>query len=268
VTNQGPSCEQASQRPLLELKGVSKNFGGVKALNRVDLQLYENETLALVGDNGAGKSTLIKIISGVYQPDEGEIYFEGRQVQISSPREAKKLGIETNYQDLALGEVLSIVANLYMGRPLTRFLGILNKKKMEQESWNILRKLEIRNISSLKQPVRNLSGGQRQGIATGRAIYIGKDPKLIIMDEPTAALGVEEKSKALALIKSLNMKGKTIIFISHNMQDVFTVADRAVVLKTGRKVGERKLKETNIDEIVKLIILGEDSLVTSTKNPF
>jgi ABC-type sugar transport system ATPase subunit len=265
VEIQGLSGFQPKKRILLELKGVSKNFGGVKAVDKIDLQLYENEILALVGDNGAGKSTLIKIISGVYNPDEGEIYLEGKKVQIFSPQEAKKLGIETNYQDLALGEVLNIVANLYMGRPLTKFLGILDKKKMERESWNILKKLEIRNISSLKQAVRNLSGGQRQGIAIGRTVYVGRNPKIIIMDEPTAALGVEEKRKTLELIKSLRSNEKTIIFISHNMQDVFAVADRAVVLKTGKKVGERRLKETDIDEIVRLIIKGEDSLVEPSK---
>ena len=249
-----------SNHCLLELKGVSKHFGGVKALNGVDLKLFKHEVLALVGDNGAGKSTLIKMISGVYQPDGGQIIFEGRSVEITSPKEAKSIGIETIYQDLALGDVLNIVSNFYMGRPVTKFWGFLDKKKMEEESWNILRKLEIRNVGSLNQMVRNLSGGQRQGIATGRAIYVGKDPKLIIMDEPTAALGVEEKSKVLTLIKTLKEEGKTIIFISHNMQDVFSVADRAVVLKTGKKVGERKIQESTIDDIVKLILLGEDLL--------
>ena len=185
--DQGNQC-------VLELRGISKHFGGVKALNEVDLKLFKHEVLALVGDNGAGKSTLIKIISGVYQPNGGQILFEGKTVEITSPKKAKSVGIETIYQDLALGDVLNIVSNFYMGRPITKFWGILDKKKIEEESWNILRKLEIRNVSSLNQMVRNLSGGQRQGIATGRAIYVGKDPKLIIMDEPTAALGVDRKS--------------------------------------------------------------------------
>lgn len=246
----------STPQPILSLRGICKYFGGVHALEDVDFDVYPQEVVALVGDNGAGKSTLIKIIAGVHQPTRGEIFFFNRPVQIRSPRDAQTLGIETVYQELALVETRDVPANFFLGREPTRGrLGIfVDRKKMMDDTVQTLRELGI-VIPSLKTPVRYLSGGQRQALAIGRVMPWGG--KIIIMDEPTAALGVKESRKVLDLILQLKEKGCSIIVVSHNMRHVFNVADRIVVLRGGHKVGDKRKSETTPDEIVKLIVGAE-----------
>ena len=237
-------------QPVLELRGICKYFGGVHALEDVDFELYPTEILAIVGDNGAGKSTLIKTISGAHQPDQGEIYLKGQKVEIPTPHVARELGIETVYQELALVNNLDVVENIFLGRTLTKFRWFIDRKRMIAETTTILQRLNI-NIPFLKEPVQNMSGGQRQALALGRAIAWGG--RIVILDEPTAALGVKETSKVLSLIKQLKEHGVSIIVISHNMRDVFDISDRIIVLRGGRRVGSRMRSETDMDEIVKLI---------------
>ncbi len=245
---------------LLELDGISKNFGGVRALHNVHLKLGYNEILAVVGDNGAGKSTLMKVVSGAILPDSGTIIFEGRKVSIRSPQDSLALGIQMCYQDLALINCLDIQSNLFMGREIVRgFLGrihFLEKRKMRNLSNEHLKSLGI-SIPYLREKVGNLSGGQRQVIAISRAVYWGK--KLIILDEPTAALGVQESRKVLDLIRTLKHKDLSVIIISHNLQHVFTVADRVMVLRQGENAGDRIIKNTDGDEVVKMITGAEFS---------
>ena len=245
---------------ILELKNISKNFGGVRALHNVDLNLRYNEILAVVGDNGAGKSTLMKVVSGAILPDAGSIFFEGKKVSIKSPQDSLGLGIQMCYQDLALINCLDIQSNLFMGREISRkFLGyvhFLDKKRMRHLSKEHLKSLGI-SIPYLREKVGNLSGGQRQVIAISRAVYWGK--KLIILDEPTAALGVQESGKVLDLIRTLKTKDLSVIIISHNLQHVFSVADRVMVLRRGENAGDRIIKETDGDEVVKLITGAEFS---------
>ena len=243
---------------VLEVKSVSKRFGGVQALDDVSIYLNEGEVLALAGDNGAGKSTLIKVISGVYHPDDGDIIFDKQNIQLDNPRFAREKGIETIYQDLALADNLNVGANIFLGRePMTKKLGvpIIDRELMLSESKKVLKNLEI-NIpeSSLEEPVGKLSGGQRQAVAIGRALYW--NAKLLIMDEPTAALGVPEQRNVMDLIKKLKEKKVSIIFISHNLTDIFQASDRIVVLRRGIKAGEKLIKNTNSDEIVKLMVQG------------
>lgn len=243
---------------ILEIKSVSKRFGGVQALDNVSMHLSEGEVLALAGDNGAGKSTLIKIVSGVYHPDNGDIIFNNENIQLDNPRFAREKGIETIYQDLALADNLNVGANIFLGRePMTKKFGIpiIDRKFMLSESKKILKNLEI-NIpeTSLEEPVGKLSGGQRQAVAIGRALYW--NAKLLIMDEPTAALGVPEQRNVMDLIKRLKEKKVSIIFISHNLTDIFNASDRIIVLRRGLKAGEKLIKETNSDEVVKLMVQG------------
>ncbi len=231
---------ELEQEKLVELKGITKAFGGVHALDGVDFEVYDGEIVALLGDNGAGKSTLIKIISGAYMPDAGEICFEGRKVEIRSPVDAMRYGIETIYQDLALFDNLTASANLFIGKELTRpglgkVFGWMNKNAMEHETRKALEKLSI-ELGDPHIKVQRFSGGQRQGIALGRAIMWGK--KLVLLDEPTAALGVKEAAKLLSIIKSMISLVRGIVVISHNMEHVIDIADRAVVLRRGTKVGE------------------------------
>ena len=245
---------------LLELDSISKNFGAVRALHNVHLKLGYNEILAVVGDNGAGKSTLMKVVSGAILPDSGTIYFEGRKIGIKSPQDSLALGIQMCYQDLALINCLDIQSNLFMGREIVRpFLGRINflhKKKMRHLSNEHLKNLGV-NIPYLREKVANLSGGQRQVIAISRTVYWGK--KLIILDEPTAALGVQESRRVLDLIKTLKQKDLSVIIISHNLQHVFSVADRVMVLRRGENAGDRIIKETDGDEVVKMITGAEFS---------
>ena len=244
---------------LLRTVDVTKRFGGLVAVNNVSMDVHIGEVVGLVGDNGAGKSTLIKMVSGVYQPDGGKIYFGDQEVTFAGPREARDLGIETIYQDLALAENLDVGSNIFLGREVKRnYLGglihILNRRKMQDESAGILSRLEI-HIPSLTEQIRNLSGGQRQAVAIARSIYWSA--RLMIMDEPTAALGVSEQRKVLMLVRTLRDQGVPVIIISHNMQDVFAVADRIVILRRGRKVAERFAAETTPDEIVSLMVGAE-----------
>lgn len=244
------------QEPILQMKGICKYFGGVHALENVDFELYTREILALVGDNGAGKTTLIKVISGVYPPDKGEIYLWGNRVEVHNPREARRYGIETLHQDLGLVECRDVVANVFLGREIGRkwFPWIMDRKVMEKETARILDRLHI-SIPFLKTDVENLSGGERQALAVGRAISWGH--KIIIMDEPAASLGVEEARKTLALVKELKKQGGSIIIISHNLGHVFSVADRVFVLRRGEKVGCKLKSGTTMDEIFRMIIGAE-----------
>lgn len=246
-----------NNQPLLDVRDVSKHFGGVTALNGVSLQLNAGEVVALAGDNGAGKSTLIKTISGVYQADGGEIRLGGEVVKFATPEAARGHGIETIYQDLALADNLSIGANIFLGRePMTKafgFLPVLDRRKMAKAAQETMAQLDF-HVTRLDAPVGNFSGGQRQAVAIGRAVYW--NAKVLIMDEPTAALGVPEQRKVVSLIKTLKAQGRGIIFISHNLQDIFAVSDRIVVLRRGTLAGERRIAETNHDEIVKLMVGG------------
>ncbi len=241
--------------PILSARGVSKRFGGVQALKDVSFDLYPGEVLALAGDNGAGKSTLIKAISGVHHPEEGSITFDGRDLSGLLPGAVRDLGIETIYQDLALADNLDVGLNLFLGREIVRhllgFLPVLDRTKMRTESAAILQNLGIR-VPDPTLPVGNLSGGQRQAIAISRAIYW--NARLLIMDEPTAALGVPEQRLVRDLIIRLRERQVAIIYISHNLNDIFAVSDRILVLERGRKAGERKASETDDNEVVKLMM--------------
>jgi simple sugar transport system ATP-binding protein len=249
-----------NEKYMLEARQISKKYGGIRALQDVSLTLRHNEILAIVGDNGAGKSTLLKIISGAVEPDSGTIFYEGERVNIRTPQDSMALGFQMCYQNLALIDCLSIPKNLFLGREITRnILGVINlldRKKMRERSAEHLKNLGI-VVEDIDQIVRNLSGGQRQVVAISRAVYWGK--KLIILDEPTAALGVRESRKVLDLIGSLTAKDISIIIVSHNLQHVFSVADRIMVLRRGRNAGERLIKETDGDEVVKLITGAEFS---------
>lgn len=242
-------------KPILEVKNVDKYFGGTHASRGVSLELHAGEVVALAGDNGAGKSTLIKMIAGVNAPDRGEIYYQGQNITGKSPQEVRDLGIETIYQDLALADNLDVGVNLFLGRErmtrLAGFIPILDRKTMREEARKALKDLGI-VVNDLSVPVRYLSGGQRQAIAISRAVYW--QAKLLIMDEPTAALGVPEQREVKDLIRRLKSQGVAIIFISHNLNDIFEVSDRIVVLERGRVAGERLISETNDDEVVKLMM--------------
>ncbi|MBE3067981.1 MAG: sugar ABC transporter ATP-binding protein [Chloroflexi bacterium] len=297
--------------PLLRAVNLTKRFGGLVAVDSVSFDVRPGEVIGLVGDNGAGKSTFIKMISGVYQPDGGEIYFDGQKVSFIDPRDARDLGIETIYQDLALAENLDVGSNIFLGREIKkRFISVthsqiissivfalplgallawtglqfykifglalglvsglafgvvlgwlfgpvtqlVDRQTMMGESAKALKRLDI-EIPSLTQQVRNLSGGQRQSVAIARSIYW--NAKVMIMDEPTAALGVSEQRKVLTLVRTLAGQGVPVIIISHNMQDVFAVADRIVILRRGKKVGEQVAAETTPDKIVSLMVGAE-----------
>ena len=243
---------------LLEVKNLTKRFGGLVAVNNVSMEVKEGEVVGLLGDNGAGKSTLIKMISGVYRPDGGKIFFMGKEVIIDSPMKAISIAIETLYQDLALAENLNVYSNIFLGREklkkVLKFVNVLDNDYMLKESKGVLDRLEI-EIPSLRNRISILSGCQRQAVAISRSIYW--KAKLLIMDEPTAALGVTEQKKVLDLIRLLRSHGIGIIVISHQLYDVFSIADRLVILRRGEKVAERNIKETNPDEIVSLIVGAE-----------
>jgi len=242
--------------PILEAKSLNKRFGGIHAARDVSLHVMPGEVVALAGDNGAGKSTVIKIIAGVYKPDGGEVHYQGERVDQLTPREIRDRGIETIYQDLALADNLDVGTNLFLGREKVKhLLGLpyLDRKTMCSEAAKALEALGI-VVRDLDAPVRTLSGGQRQALAIGRAVYW--HARLLIMDEPTAALGVPEQREVLALIHRLKESGVGIIFISHNLHDIFAVSDRIVVLERGRKAGERLASETDGDEVVKLMMGG------------
>ena len=247
--------------PVVEMRGIVKNFGPVQALRGVDLHLARREVLGLVGDNGAGKSTLMKVLTGVYQPDAGQIFLEGQPVRFSTPEDSRTAGIEMVYQDLALAGNLSVDGNIFLGREIgRRYLGglimLLDHKAMANQATRLLERLRI-DIKSVRYPVETLSGGQRQAVAIARSS--GFDAKIVIMDEPTAALAVKEVSKVLDLIQGLKDHNVAVILISHRLQDIFAVCDRVVVLRQGREVGNRPIGRTNMDEVVALITGAQQS---------
>jgi ABC-type sugar transport system ATPase subunit len=242
--------------PLLSIRKMTKRFGGLVAVNEVSWDVYPGEVVGLLGDNGAGKSTLIKCISGVYQADEGEIYFEGRRSHFARPIDARQQGIETIYQDLALANNLDVGANIFLGREVKKdYLGglirMLDEPHMLRESQVALEALEI-HFPNLQQPIENLSGGQRQAVAIARAVYW--DAKLMIMDEPTNNLGVPEQHKVLELIRKLRDQGVPVILITHTLPDVFAVSDRLIVMHRGRKVTEKRTTETDTQELVQYMV--------------
>ena len=240
----------AASTPLLELRGVSKRFGAVQALTDVDFAAPAGKVTALVGDNGAGKSTLIKTISGINPMDSGEYLFDGRPVHVASPQAATALGIATVYQDLALCDNLDVVANLYLGREELGGARLLDETDMEQEASKVLKRLAVR-IPSVRTQVASLSGGQRQSVAIARSML--GEPRMVILDEPTAALGVAQTAQVLDLIRTLREQGLAVVVISHNLADVFAVADVIVVLRLGRQVGVLEATQTNSDEVVAAI---------------
>ncbi len=242
--------------PLLSIRKVTKRFGGLVAVDKVSWDIYPGEVVGLIGDNGAGKSTLIKCISGVCQADEGEIYFAGRRSRFARPIDARREGIETIYQDLALANNLDVGANIFLGREAKkRYLGglirVLDEPHMLRESQAAMQSLEI-HFPNLRQPIENLSGGQRQAVAIARAVYW--DAKLMIMDEPTNNLGVPEQHKVLDLIRKLRDQGVPVILITHTLSDVFAVSDRLIVMHRGRKVTEKRTTETDTQELVQYMV--------------
>lgn len=235
--------QTAEITPVVELRNIKKSFGAVQALRGVDLALNYNEVLGLVGDNAAGKSTLMKVLSGAYIPDAGEIFIEGEKVHLSNPMDARRLGIEMVYQDYALANNLDVAANVFMGREVVRLklgpIGVMDYRHMEQETINLLDRLKI-DIPSVRQKVERLSGGQRQAVAIARATAF--DAKVIIMDEPTAALSVAAIDEVLELVRELKAQGSSIIIISHRLEDIYQVSDRMIVLRQGRKVSDTSVE--------------------------
>jgi ABC-type sugar transport system ATPase subunit len=237
--------------PFLEIRGISKAFGHVQALTDVSLAMREGETVGLVGDNGAGKSTLVKILSGVYDADSGDILMSGEPVQMKSPTDALGHGIGTVYQDLAVVDVLDVARNIYLGNPPRRFGGmVVDYRRMYRDARTILNQLRV-NMPSVRTKVGELSGGQRQAVAIARTL--AQSARLFLMDEPTAALGVAQSEKVNELIADLKADGRTVLVITHNMEHIFEVADRIIVLRHGRRVGVRNRDETTREEIVGLI---------------
>ena len=251
----GPGGSPA-QEPLLRLRGISKHFGAVQALYGVDLDLPNGQVTALVGDNGAGKSVLTKSIAGIHQVDEGEIWWEGRQVHIHNPKDSAALGIETVYQDLALADNLDIVQNMFLGRErLNR--GLLDENSMERAAAETLAGLHVTTVRSIRQPVATLSGGQRQAVAVAKAVMWNS--KLVMLDEPTAALGVAQTRMVLDLILRLKEHGLAVMVISHNLNDVFEVADRIAVLRLGRMVAQDDIVAFDRQSVVDYMTTGESN---------
>ena len=239
--------------PLLELRNINKSFGSVQALTDVDFEVRRGEVMALVGDNGAGKSTLIKCVAGTHGFDSGEILFEGQEVHIHGPKDAARLGIEVVYQDLALCDNLDVVQNMYLGRESNRWQ-VLDEPTMEARTAATLKSLAVTTIRSIRQPVATLSGGQRQSIAVAKAVQWNS--KLVILDEPTAALGVAQTEQVLALVRRLGEQGLAVVIISHNLHDIFETANRITVLRLGRNVGVFEREKTTQQEIVSAITAG------------
>lgn len=252
-----PNRTPTSAEPVLSLRGVSKSFGAVQALTDVELDVHPAEVVALVGDNGAGKSTLVKILAGVHPPDSGTIMFDGQDVSIPTPAASRELGIATVFQDLALCDNLDVVSNLFLGREIAH--GVLNEEEMEKRSWTLLRQLSAR-IPSVRIAVASLSGGQRQTVAIARSL-IG-EPRVVILDEPTAALGVAQTAEVLNLIETLRERGLGVILISHNMADVQAVADRVAVLRLGRNNGDFRVSDVSYEDIISAITGATDNAVS------
>ena len=248
-----------SDSPLLELKGVSKSFGAVEALSQVDFEVKPGEIMALVGDNGAGKSTMIKGIAGIYPFDEGQVFFDGELVEIHGPRDAANLGIEIVYQDLALADNLDVVANMFLGREEINKPFRLDELHMEHKAIETLDSLSVTTLRSVRQSVAELSGGQRQAVAVAKAVMWNS--RVVILDEPTAALGVAQTRQVLDLVKRLRDKGLAVVVISHNLHDIFEIADRITVLRLGQLVGILKTSESTQQEVVHAITAGQLSEV-------
>ncbi|WP_406830615.1 ATP-binding cassette domain-containing protein [Pedococcus sp. KACC 23699] len=242
--------------PLLRLRGLSKNFGPVQALSGVDLDITAGRVTALAGDNGAGKSVLIKCIAGIHPPSSGEMWWAGERVDLGSPRDAAHLGIETVYQDLALCNNLDIVENMFLGRERTRRF-VLDEESMEHSALDTLKSLAVTSVRSIRQPVASLSGGQRQSVAIAKAVLWNS--KLVIMDEPTAALGVAQTTMVLELVRRLADRGVAVLVVSHNMNDVFEVADRIAVLHLGKMVAVRPVSELDRQVVVDLMTTGRST---------
>lgn len=256
-----PPAAMPQEEPRLRMKGISKSFGAVRALSGVDFEVYAGEVVGLVGDNGAGKSTLIKTISGVGPADEGEIYVEGQPVKITSPNIATHLGIQTVYQDLALCDNLDVVANLFLGREEVVALRGLKENEMEKRSLAVLQTLNVK-LPSVRATVERLSGGQRQSIAVAKSIL--RNASIVLLDEPTAALGVAQTRQVLHLIRRLREQGLAVVVISHNLADVFEVVDRVIVLRLGRRVGTFLVKETTPEQVVAAITGAEFGQILET----
>ena len=240
--------------PMLEARNISKSFGSVQALTDVDFEVRPGEVMALVGDNGAGKSTLIKCLAGIYSIDEGDVFFEGEKVSISGPKDAAKLGIEVVYQDLALCDNLDVVQNMYLGREARDVIFRLKESIMESKTAQTLKSLSVTTIRSVRQPVASLSGGQRQSVAIGRAVMWNS--RLVILDEPTAALGVAQTRQVLDLVKRLAAQGLAVVLSSHNLHDIFEAADRITVLRLGRNAAVFDRREVSQEEVVHAITAG------------
>src|ERR1700737_4828622 len=249
VINDSPAAE-----PRFKARGVDKHFGPVQALTQVDLDLYAGQVTALCGDNGAGKSVLTKCIAGIYEIDHGQFFWEGRPVHIRSPRDAARLGIETVYQDLALADNLDIVQNMFLGRERTRNV-FLNEDDMERAASKTLADLRVTTVRSIRQPVASLSGGQRQSVAVAKAVMWNS--KLVMLDEPTAALGVVQTKMVLDLVRRLRDRGLAVMIISHNLNDVFEVADRIAVLYLGRMVAQKPVGEFDRQSVVENMTTGK-----------
>jgi len=249
-----------SETPLLQIRGLSKAYGSVQALSDVDFEVRDGEVMALVGDNGAGKSTLIKCIAGIHGYDEGEILFDGKPVHIHGPKDSANLGIEVVYQDLALCDNLDVVQNMYLGRELHDWLYRLREPAMEQHTAETLKSLAVTTIRSVRQTVATLSGGQRQSVAVARAVMWNS--KLVVLDEPTAALGVAQTEQVLELVRRLGSQGLGVMLISHNLHDVFETADRISVLRLGRNVGVFERRNTTQQAVVEAITAGVPTKVS------
>lgn len=263
------SADMSGTPPRLELRNISKSFGAVQALSNVDFEVNAGEVMGLVGDNGAGKSTLIKIMAGAYIPDTGDIFVEGQKVNLTSPQEANHQGIETVYQDLALSDNLDVVANMYLGREDKQWIipgifGLLNEAEMERRTLEVLKVLNVR-IPSVRVPVVGLSGGQRQCIAVAKTIL--RNPKVVLLDEPTAALGVVQTRQVLNLIVRLREQGLAVVVISHNLRDVFEVVDRVTVMRLGRRAGVYTIHNTTPEKIIGAITGAEFSDVPAPEAP-
>ena len=264
VTAQAIAPAPSDAQPLLRLRGISKHFGAVQALYGVDLDLPAGQVTALVGDNGAGKSVLTKCIAGIHAPDEGQMFWEGREVHIRTPKDSASLGIETVYQDLALADNLDIVQNMFLGRERVS-RALLDEDSMERAAAATLASLRVTTVRSIRQPVATLSGGQRQAVAVAKAVMWNS--KLVMLDEPTAALGVAQTRMVLDLIKQLKAHGLAVMVISHNLNDVFEVADRVAILRLGRMVAQDSLAAFDRQSVVDFMTTGGSSREVLTTGP-
>jgi D-xylose transport system ATP-binding protein len=254
ATAETTSERRATGMPALEVRGLSKHFGSVQALTEVDFEVHDGEVMALVGDNGAGKSTLVKCIAGINTIDSGEVLCDGEPVDIHGPKDASRLGIEIVYQDLALCDNLDVVQNMYLGREAHDRIHRLNEAEMEKKTAETMASLSVTTIRSIRQTVATLSGGQRQSVAVARAVHWNS--RIVILDEPTAALGVAQTRQVLDLVARLAQQGLAVVLISHNLHDVFEVATRITVLRLGRNVGVYEREKTTQQEVVSAITAG------------